>query len=172
MKITFKLLLFLIFSTYVTPNFAKPIGTNSASAKKEIISHPIPVSSKKISKKKEGFIQRLVGHSLIKKWKKKLKKSTSHSSKNDEATIDSMATVSLLSALFGLLIFTLSGGAILGFLFSLAGIITGIITGIIALKRIKRNPTEEKGKGLAIAGIVVGALFIVGLVAITVAIIG
>lgn len=44
--------------------------------------------------------------------------------------------------------------------------LAGIITGAIALKQIKQ--TQERGHGLAMAGIIVGALNIIGLLLITI----
>ena len=39
--------------------------------------------------------------------------------------------------------------------------LTAIITGAIAISQINANPTAQKGKGLAVAGIILGALTIV-----------
>ena len=57
------------------------------------------------------------------------------------------AIISLVVSLIGLIVFGIPCG------------IGAVITGIIGL--IKFNPEKEKGKGMAIAGIVVGALDIV-----------
>ena len=62
----------------------------------------------------------------------------------------SLATISLVSGISGL-VFTMCCGCI-----SLPGGLTAIITGIIALNRIKAG--EADGKGMAIAGIVCGAI--------------
>lgn len=45
------------------------------------------------------------------------------------------------------------------------GLVTGIIAivfGILAMKEIDRNPTTIKGKGMAIAGLVMGILAVIG----------
>lgn len=62
----------------------------------------------------------------------------------------SLAVISLVSGITGL-VFTLCCGCI-----SIPGGLTGIITGIIALNRVKAG--EADGKGMAIAGIVCGAI--------------
>jgi hypothetical protein len=59
-----------------------------------------------------------------------------------------------------------------GFILSIPGLvpiiclplaILGLIFGIISLRRIKRNPALYKGKGFAIAGIILGVLGILGI---------
>ena len=63
---------------------------------------------------------------------------------------NALALTSMILSLVGLIIFGLPCG------------IAAIITGIIGL--VKFNPETEKGKGMAIAGIVVGAVDIVSVI--------
>ncbi len=72
-----------------------------------------------------------------------------------------LSIVSLVTGIIGFLstclgIFVVVGQVCMG-LFGLAG----IITGFIGLGQVKRNP--EKGKGMAIAGIILGVLTMIGL---------
>ena len=63
---------------------------------------------------------------------------------------NALALTSMILSLVGLIIFGLPCG------------IAAIITGIIGL--VKFNPETEKGKGMAIAGIAVGAVDIVSVI--------
>lgn len=64
--------------------------------------------------------------------------------------------ISLILGIIGLLTFCCYGGIPLG-----AG---AIITGVIALNQEKSNPTKYGGKGLAIGGIIAGAIgFVIGI---------
>jgi len=66
---------------------------------------------------------------------------------NEVKTTNKLAVVSLVLSLVGLLVAGLPCGA------------AAVITGIIGL--VKYKPETEKGKGMAIAGIVVGAVDVV-----------
>ena len=60
------------------------------------------------------------------------------------------ALASLILGIFGAITFTGMGGAILGPI--------AVIFGIIAIKQIRKNPQQFHGSGLAIAGIIIGGL--------------
>ena len=68
----------------------------------------------------------------------------------DDAKTDGMAIAGFITGLVSLFLF----GIILGPL--------GIIFSAIALKRIKRNPEKRKGRGLAIAGLILGICGVIG----------
>lgn len=57
---------------------------------------------------------------------------------------------------FGLL--ALSSVGVVGLAVGLLAGITGIVLSAIALKRIKKSPEKPKGRGLAIAGLILGIL--------------
>ena len=40
------------------------------------------------------------------------------------------------------------------------GILLGLIFGAIALKKIKENPTEFKGRGMALTGVIIGSIIL------------
>lgn len=76
---------------------------------------------------------------------------SSSSGQVEGAKNDPLAVASLVVGVSGLVIGLLLSG-IIGVL---AGIV-GIVFGFIALKRIKDNPDEYKGKGMALAGLISG----------------
>lgn len=83
---------------------------------------------------------------------------------NADTKIDPLAIASLATGASGLLVGLLLSGVI-GIL---AGIV-GIVLGAISLTRIKRNPDQFSGRGLALAGMISG-ITIVGLFLILLAI--
>ncbi len=99
---------------------------------------------KKINRKlnlKERITLRFVKRRL-----KKLLKNTNPAEKNatDEVKVDGLAIAGFVSGVLSFFIF--------GIVFS----ILAIVFSAIALKRIKSNPEVRKGKGLAVAGLVLG----------------
>lgn len=66
-----------------------------------------------------------------------------------------MAVLSLISGILSILGSCIPiVGAFLGFILSMAA----IVLGIIELKRIKKDDSGEKGRGMSIAGIILGGL--------------
>ncbi|MDM7923141.1 MAG: DUF4190 domain-containing protein [Pyrinomonadaceae bacterium] len=65
-------------------------------------------------------------------------------------------TLALLSLIFGIASLVVGWCCSLGLLLSPAA----VIMGIIAMSQIKRNPDQYTGRGLAIAGIVTGSVFL------------
>lgn len=65
-------------------------------------------------------------------------------------------TLALLSLIFGISSLVIGWCCSLGLLLSPAA----VITGIIAMSQIKKDPEKHTGRGLAIAGIVTGGVFL------------
>lgn len=84
--------------------------------------------------------------------KRKLRKNSNLTGENalEQVKTDGMAIAGFVTGLVSLFLF----GFILGVL--------GVIFSAIALKRIKREPESRKGKGLAIAGLILGIVGIIG----------
>lgn len=84
--------------------------------------------------------------------KRKLKKNKDLSPKDalEQAQIDGLAIAGFVTGLVGIFIF----GIILGIL--------GIVFSAIALSRIRKEPEVRTGRGLAIAGLVLGIISVVG----------
>ena len=75
-----------------------------------------------------------------------------------EAKTETLAIISLIAGILSLIVSFCCG--FLGFPFPIAA----IILGLISLSKIKKDPENLKGKGLAIGGIICGAVGIVLLV--------
>lgn len=93
---------------------------------------------------------------LLKIVKRKLRKNAKLTGENaaEQVQTDGFAIAGFVTGLIGIFIF----GMILG--------IFGIVFSALALKRIKREPETRKGRGLAIAGLVLGIVALVGAVII------
>jgi len=82
--------------------------------------------------------------------KKKLAKGVSAAGAVRQGNTDGMAIAGFVTGLVSIFIF----GIILGIL--------GIVFSSLALKRIKREPDTRSGKGLAIAGLILGLVGVIG----------
>jgi hypothetical protein len=81
-----------------------------------------------------------------------------------------MAIVSLICGILSVICHCVPiAGSIIGFILSVAA----IVLGIIEIKRIGRGESSEKGKGMCIAGIILGAVgIIVGIIWIVIISVG
>jgi hypothetical protein len=76
-----------------------------------------------------------------------------------------LATISLVLGILGILTICCYGGLTLG--------AAAVITGVIAMNQEKNDPTKYAGRGLAIGGIITGGIgFVIGIGIIILAIIG
>ncbi len=84
------------------------------------------------------------------------------------APTNTLAIVSLVTGIVSVLFIFLSGSVILGVLGVLIGI-AAIVTGTMAMKQIKVTPASSSSKGMALAGIICGAIGLVLSLIITIA---
>ncbi|MDB4728340.1 DUF4190 domain-containing protein [Saprospiraceae bacterium] len=143
-------IVFLSFeSTAVTANGARPYAE---------INSPITLDEQNLSNLKKENFQGKTGRKLtfkekiaLKILKKKLKKNSKHKGNRvlNEPKTDGMAIASFICSLASVIPFI-----------GILGPFLGIIFGIIALGRINKAPQFIKGKGFAIAGIVIGGVTI------------
>jgi len=124
---------------------------------------------------------RVVGQKKIKKRKFRLrdlfqlKKKIKKAKKENEKKFSKLALISLISAFAGIGIATLASILMVGILpYAFLGAeLVAFVTGILGLGEIKRDPENLKGKGMALAGIIisslVGILLIVAIIAIIIA---
>lgn len=72
---------------------------------------------------------------------------------------NTMALISFISGLGTFLLVCLSAAVNFFSFISLIGSLVAVITGVVGLGQIKRSNGTEKGRGLAITGLVLGILF-------------